>query len=106
MPQFVKETREIDERAWRLPGEKHPIRKYRTEATERDGGFVGGVASVDAAACVRETSLTGKASHRGHRGHGGGMEIFLIGSFRERGGLRARNKLNGESIAQRSQRSR
>jgi hypothetical protein len=55
----------------------------------------------------RETSAMGKASHRGHRGHGGGMEVWMVGPpCREHRGIRARNKRNGESIAQRPQRSR
>jgi hypothetical protein len=61
-----------------LPGVNRAVRgKHRTEVTEvTEGGWVrAGSFLVDAAASGREPDGTGKASHGGHRGHGGGMGL-------------------------------
>ena len=65
---------------------------------------------------MREPGAMGKASHGGHRGHGGGIVTGSCGASQRsrgrgwwtkffcRGGFGARTKRNWESIAQRSRR--
>ena len=53
----------------------------------------------------RESGATGKASHRGHGGHRGGIGVGGQEFDRRQHGVWARIRRNGESIAQRSRRS-
>ncbi len=86
---------------------KSRSRPHRTEATEvTEGDWSGGESSaVIAGASGGGIARMGKASHRGHRGHGGGLEWWrkLVS---ERWSFRWRDRTNGESIAQRPQRTR
>ena len=84
----------------------HEWGKHRTEATEvTEGDWSGGESSaVNAGASGGGIARMGKASTE-HRGHGGGLEWWRkLGS--ERWSFRWRDRANGESIAQRPQRTR
>jgi hypothetical protein len=65
--------------AWLLGGKRTLRENHRTEVTEATEDELGlGVerSLVDVVAAVRETSVKGKASHRGHGGHRGGIGVL------------------------------
>jgi hypothetical protein len=65
--------------------------KHRTEATEEELGLGVERSALDTVAPVRETSVKGKASHRGHRGHGGGIGIWGLKGLGGHRGFCGRN---------------
>jgi hypothetical protein len=61
-----------------LPGEKHTLGEsiaQRSRRSQRGDGLWQGVLWATPAASGRETRARGKASHRGHGGHRGGMSF-------------------------------
>ncbi len=59
---------------WLISGKRANWGKHRTEVTEvTEGGALWGRGFGDAVADRRETRELGKASHRGHGGHRGGL---------------------------------
>jgi hypothetical protein len=73
---------EFDRRqSWRLGENRVQRGKHRTEVTAGGFGLVAGNSIGDNMAAGRESGATGKASHRGHRGHRGGLGLVARNSI-------------------------
>jgi hypothetical protein len=82
--------------AWTFVREIGATEKHRTEVTEATEGIgVGGQNSIGGSVgvCTRN-QVQQKASHRGHRGHGGGLGVGGQNSIGGRVGVWARNRCN------------
>ena len=76
----------------------------RPQRSQRGIGIGGESASVNTGASGARTTRRGKASHGGHRGYRGGLGL-VAKVLRWTLDFRGENHANGESIAQRPQRS-
>ncbi len=76
----------------------------RPQRLQRGIGIGGQSASVNTGASGARTTRMGKASHGGHRGYRGGLGL-VAKVLRWTPDFRGENHANGESIAQRPQRS-